>query len=294
MLGNIIFHCGSAKTGSTTIQNELWDSRAGLKEGGYHYCPRFVRSGNIDPLNVALRNIRFGDATAAVNAGRQRLSEIFSQKAVHTVIVSNESALGDPFHDAKSGFFPWLDQCLEVVGQLFDGYRVCPAFVVRDQAGLLPSFYMQRLRQGAPYQADEYYKRLLGFDMSWVPVVAKIREVFPSLSVHPFEELSKVENMASALLAGGDNTLSGILQSAEKGTIKNKSASANAAKVIRRINRACDAALGGQSRRVKTALRGTVYKWIEQSVRGEKLILPETYTSQLTYLYSQDKKSLFG
>lgn len=290
MAKTVIFHCGSAKTGSTTLQNELWESRDRLESAGYHYCPRFIRAGNVDPLNEAIRNIRWGDREAAIAAGQKRLAALFGN-GYHTVIVSNESAVGDPFHDSTPGFFPHLTRSLSGLCDMFEGVDVKPFFVVRSQAGLLPSFYTQRVRQGASYTDRYYYERLLQGGLSWVPVIEAIQQSFPALTVRPFEQVKKAKvSLAGAVL--GDAIEANLLPK-ERIPVKNRAASARAVRAMRSANGMAEKLLRSNAQAMKGVMRRLAFRQIEWLIRGDTLSLPPEVHKQLQEQYGADIEALF-
>jgi len=290
----IIFHCGSAKTGSTTIQNQLWENHALLEEKGIHYCPRFVRAGNIDPLNIHIRDIRFGDYEAAIKEGRERLHALFETGKIHTVIVSNESALGDPFHDRHDGFFPLLSRSLEGVSRMFEGFEVEPHFIVRSQASLLPSFYIQRVRQGATYGADAFYARAMQNALSWVPVIQKINTAFShaKTKVHSFEQVIGQEMvLADALLKS--TKVTSLEASADAS--KNFAANSTAVFLMRRMNRLAEqyAGLTGVPvAKAKNCVRSGLFGMIERYTVGGKVALPDQMREVLQKQYAADLAEL--
>jgi hypothetical protein len=288
----IIFHCGSAKTGSTTIQNFLWAHREILAAKAIHYCPRFVRQNNVDSLNLALRAMRRASTKdQAIKAGRARLKSLFEDQGFHTVIVSNESALGDPFVDSLPGFFPLLEAALEAAQKMFAPYAVVPVFFVRDQATLLPSFYGQRIRQGAAYSLGDYAARALPCDLSWGPVFEKLGESFgqQALEIHKFEDLVQspadyTTNLFSQLLE---------LESFDARLMRkrNRGAKSHALALMRGVNLAVDALPGlaaDSKRAVKKKLRRGLFPLFEKLKTGQRVCLPAPAQQRLRALYQAD------
>ena len=288
MSQTILFHCGSAKTGSTTIQNELWAARSSLREAGYYVCSRFVRAGDVDPLNIAIRDIRFRDLEKGVALGRERVEELFKMNGVHTVILSNESAFGDPFYDGHEGFFSLFHRSMAGIARVFEGFTVVPLFVIRDQARLLPSFYTQRVRQGSVYTDRVFYDRVMAFDLSWVPVIEQLRAVFPNTVVRAYEGLGRDSPLAASLLAG--HLPDSCLRSIGPVASKNNSASLRALRLMRLLNLAQQRTKSPLVKRV----RPTLLRWIERRVWGRKAALPAAYAEKLAALYEADRRCLFG
>ena len=293
----IIFHCGSAKTGSTSIQARLMASPAVLAENGAFYCPRMVRSGDVDPLNTAIRDVRSARLReTAIIAGRARLDVLFHEHGFDTVIVSNESALGDPFNDRMDGFFPLLHAALDGLKDMFAGYQVIPIFFIRDQASLLPSFYGQRVRQGASYSFSEFLSRVTAFDLSWQPVVAAISEAFPApeLGVHQFESFAAAPGpYTEALFA----PLVGMGRLPKAPPImKNRGAKTHALALMRGFNSAVDSFwfLNDSKRlKFKKRIRRTVFPILERLKTGRKLLHAQDPQIVAAHaLYEQDLVAL--
>jgi len=296
MTKRIIFHCGSAKAGSTSIQAHLWANRSALKQQGIHFCPRFVRAGNVDALNKAIKNLRSpSGAQAAIRAGRKRLEALFDQEGYNTVIISNESALGDPFHDGKPGYFPFLAPTLAGLKQMFEGYDVTSLFFVRDQAALIPSFYGQRVRQGAHYSFAEFIQKTRNTDMSWQPVIAAIAEAFGSEAseFHTFEKF--IQNPANHTAQLFAKLLGVDVMTIKTPVIKNQKASARAVAVQRFINRHIDSInLKNEAARavLKKHVRRGIFSPLEFMLFGERLTLPSAVKDEFQRQYENDLRAL--
>jgi len=292
----IIFHCGSAKTGSTALQAILWANRKPLADNGVHYCPRFVRAGNIDPLNIAVRDVRQpSQRTQALAAGRARLDELFGSEGYHTIILSNESAIGDPFKDGRDGFFPLLDDALCGLKQMFEGYAVVPLFFVRNQATLIPSFYGQRVRQGASYSLTEFTDKACEVDISWQSVTAAIAKAFggESLELHTFEGFVQNPTERTAQLFA---KLLGIdVIAVEAPPLKNERASVRAIAVQRFINRCVDSmSFVDEAVRATTKkkIRRALFSSLETVFVGKKPKLPVDIAAKFSTQYAKDMQVL--
>lgn len=298
MKNKIIFHCGSAKTGSTSIQNYLWANRGLLRKRGIHFCPRFIGRGQVDPLNMAVKNMRRPKKRSqAIGMGRARLADLFEKQGFHTVILSNESALGDPFSDHKKGFFPFHELALEAAQELFAGYDVQPVFFTRDQAGLLPSFYGQRIRQGAEYSLDDFAARACSFNPSWSPVVDRLQQSFckSELELHTYEEfVLNPENYTVSLFS----RLLGIEQlSGTKLRANNRAAKSHALSIMRLMNVAigCLPGVSGkQKAKLKKLVRRGIFPILEIIPTGAKATLGEEEKLTCGTLYERDLQALAG
>ncbi|MBL4788461.1 MAG: hypothetical protein JKY60_05235 [Kordiimonadaceae bacterium] len=295
MKKRIIFHGGSAKTGSTTLQAYLWQNRELLAENGVFYCPRFMRAKNVDALNEAIRNIRTTKRPdRAVAMGRKRLEELFEMDGHHTVIVSNESALGEPFVEGKSGFFPDAGLTLKYLAQMFAGYDVTAIFFVRNQATLLPSFYGQRIRQGASDTLQEFTERSVSGGLSWQALVQDLRTVFSSTAVHTFEDFAQNPAIYTAQIFDPLLRIEGIDYS--RTIRKNRAPKSRAIASMRAVNRHLDKKKFKseyEKSRFRKKIRGTLFGAIELVMGGEKPTLTDERTEELATLYSEDLAVLF-
>jgi len=183
----VILHAGAPKTGSTSLQHFFYDNADALRELGA-VCPeRLIGRGQVDPLHNVLVALRKGRAEERVLArGRARLEELFAEDGVHTVIVSNESMLGEPFLRDKPGFFPDAKVALPMLERLFEGYRVEVVFFVRDFVSYIPSYYVQEVRRGLAWSLDRYAAALGGKTLSWKPVIEKLGKSFGADHVRIF------------------------------------------------------------------------------------------------------------
>ena len=291
----IIFHCGSAKTGSTTLQAYLWANRAALEGEAIHYCPRLVRADNIDPLNLAIRDVRkLHLKHQAISAGRARLEYLFGKANYHTIIVSNESAFGDPFSDRYPGFFPFLAPALEGLKEMFAGYQLVPIFFVRDQSRLLPSFYGQRVRQGTIESFAAFMERAGSYDLSWQPVITAVSAAFTvPVEVHRFEDFAaRPMDYAAALFASHSGAAKLLIQNP---TAKNAAAKSHAVDLMLGANKLVDSMgfmKASQRVRLKKGIRRWLFPLFERIKSGFRLQLPAERQTALASLYRDDLKAL--
>ena len=250
----------------------------------------------MDPLNLAIGNVRKAHLKdAAIKDGRARLEALFGTQGFNTVIVSNESAYGDPFKDGVPGFFPLLAPATEGLKQMFAGYKLVPIFFVRDQATLLPSFYGQRVRKGASDSFREFAARAQRLDLSWQPVITAIAEAFPKaqLQIHRVEDFTKEpEDYAAALFAP---FVQGLRLEAASTAAKNKAAKSYALAMMLMVNRLIDRLvfLRKDNRfALKKKIRRIVFPIFECIKFGDKLILSDDHAADLKRIYQKDIKAL--
>ena len=260
-----------------------------------HYCPRFVRAGNIDPLNLAIRDVRkMRLRDAAIKDGRARLDALFGEQGFNTVIVSNESALGDPFNDRDPGFFPLLVPAAAGLKEMFSGYHVVPMFFVRDQASLLPSFYGQRVRQGASESFPAFVARAQRYDLSWQPVIAAISEAFiRPVELHRFEDFAAhPADYTRALFA---SYCGAAAWQTEGSFVKNKAAKSHALRLMLTVNNLVDRLIFLKASKrliIKKRVRRLLFPFFERIKSGYKLQMSPDDQKALSSLYKTDVEAL--
>jgi len=284
------------------MQNLLWANQALLRSEGVHYCPRFIRANNIDPLNIAVSNVKKAHLkNAAITAGRARLEALFSEMDINTVVLSNESALGDPFNDNKEGFFPFRKEALAGLKQMFEGYALVPVFFIRGQATLLPSFYGQRVRQGASYSFETFSVRMQACDLSWRPIVSDIKKAFGGVDfeLHRFEEFAEgPEAFSSALfsrLIFGSS--SGTKLATGNAYMKNAGVAPRGLAAMRSVSKQIEKLSGvseGTKTKLKKRLRRVLFPALEYLPGGTADKFDDVQLGKLQKLYQVDVEHLFA
>jgi hypothetical protein len=185
----IILHCGAPKTGSTSLQNYFADNADQLKADGVVYPPRFFRRSLVDPLHESFTRLRVGKRPedSLMSEARARLDALFADGGVHTVLISNESILGEPYHADQRGFFPEHAAAIKQLGRLFEGYDVTVVYFIRDFEGFLPSYYVQYVRMGGYLTFDRFCAHVGRDNISWQPVLRALRKAFGEQNVFCWE-----------------------------------------------------------------------------------------------------------
>lgn len=295
MIRRVILHCGAHKTGTTTVQSHLWENRNILTEKGIFYCPLRIKHGDIDPLNKAILNLCSASQVEAVQAGRERLEYLFGERKYHTVIVSNENAFDAPFSDKGEGFYPFLESRLAGLQEMFVGCQVEPLFFVRSYAGLLPSFFIQTVRQGSIDSLQGFVERVGQHDMSWQRLVRKVSDTFGAqhLHLHTFESFSQspsvyTEDLWKALLDIDCFPVHGFAH-------KNKSANRHAVYAMRVLNKAILALpflTDTTRKKMQFKIRRLFFPKLEKLRTGGRVALPKPVADKLDLQYQSDLKAL--
>ncbi|TNE62379.1 MAG: hypothetical protein EP335_12355 [Alphaproteobacteria bacterium] len=207
----ILLHCGAPKTGTTSIQHYLDDNDALLRAQGVVCPPRFISKGRVDPLHKALVSLRKGRVEEkALSRARLRLKELFEHDDIHTVLVSNESVLGEPFIRGSDKFFPEASRAMGLLAQLFEGFDVTVVYFVRDFSTYVPSYYVQEVRRGLSWSLDRYCASFDGASLTWQPVVKSLRKIFGADHVRVFDHAALVRAPAHTVERAFDGFMDGL------------------------------------------------------------------------------------
>ena len=175
----VVLHCGAPKTGSTSLQWFIDDHKDALRTDGA-VCPgRFVVRSDVDPIHRAFVAMRHrGNPAQAIAAAQDRLAELFARDDIHTVLISNESMLGEPFVDGKDAFFPIFERSLDQLKDVFRDYDVHVIYFIRDFASFLPSYYVQDVRRGGSRSFAQFCADIDFTTLNWRDRVAALKAAF--------------------------------------------------------------------------------------------------------------------
>ena len=182
----IILHCGAPKTGSTSLQHFFADNLPALEKDGVFYPPRFLRKRMVDPLHLVLRGLRARPRSkdTLLPQARARLDAIFTMRGVHTVLLSNESLLGEPFVAGAQGFFPHHALNVQLLAELFAGFDVQVVYFVRDFESFMPSYYVQYVRMGGFLSFEDFCAHIGDHNLSWQPILDTLGHAFGAANIH--------------------------------------------------------------------------------------------------------------
>lgn len=179
----IILHPGAPKTGSTSLQFYFRENVDVLERAGIVYPVRMIRDGQVDALHTHLVRMRTqAKSEKALRAARGRLDALFNSSGAHSLLLSNESLLGEPFHGNRPGFFPYHEKWVATLKRLFEGYDVEVVYFIRSFESFLPSYYVQYIRRGGTLTLRGFCAHISQETsrggISWCPLVAALRSAF--------------------------------------------------------------------------------------------------------------------
>jgi hypothetical protein len=143
----LFFHIGAPKSGSTHLQHVLWANADRLREAGV-CLPGENQRFHFD-IGWAIRGKRQKDEHPPrywVGSYETALSEI-RESGCHTAVISDELFARASHRQ--------VEKALERAGDL----EVHLVYVVRDLAGLLPSFWQEEVKNGRSFPFDEWLER---------------------------------------------------------------------------------------------------------------------------------------
>jgi len=182
----IILHVGAQKTGSTSLQNQFHMLENRLRADGYFYAPRLVYKGQIHPFHWACVRIRREpDPDAYVEKGRTIIANTFRNTGAHTLIISNESLLGEPLTQANPhSFFTQTEFAAQKLAEMCAGYTCQVFFMARDWAQFIPSYYAQVVRQGSTEDFAPWAAKLDMASADWQHHARALISAFGANHVH--------------------------------------------------------------------------------------------------------------
>lgn len=197
----IVLHCGAPKTGSTSLQHYFRDQEDLLRASGIGYPHRFFSRRDVDPLHRAfVRSRRPADRAEGVEGARRRLEALFRADGTRTLLVSNESLLGEPFVEGSRAFFPDAAFAAEGLQRIFAGYGVQVRYVIRDFAGYVASYYVQYVRRGGVLGFPEFLRAYDLEALSWHRPVGLLRQAFGSAEVRVYDH-ARLSGAPAAVVA---------------------------------------------------------------------------------------------
>lgn len=175
----ITLHLGAHKTGSTYVQDALGLSHAHLAANHRGFVPlQAFRAG------FTSRSRKPGPG---LDEARSYLSSVIddmqrAQPKVRRLILSDENLLGIPAEIVDAGvLYPSLEERLELIADCLQPHEVKVLLCLRHPAEFLRSIFTENLRLSPPeFTPVERVRAAWSPEgASWVPVVERIRKLFP-------------------------------------------------------------------------------------------------------------------
>jgi hypothetical protein len=161
---NLFLHIGTEKTGSTTIQNELYLNEDVLRQSGVSLLkslnyPNNTKLGAYLLFKSGIEDSYFEDCRITTQALKEKHFENFIEElsselkllkdsGVESVIISNEHLHSRIIDEAL------IKQLHDILSPYFESIRVVCYF--RDQAKIIPSFYSTYLKNGYPKKYKDF------------------------------------------------------------------------------------------------------------------------------------------
>jgi len=165
-------HLGAHKTGTTHFQSVLSHHQSCLgRQGIGVLLPKELRTSN---CKTKLPKIYRAPWLSRLYAHQTRHYLGLIAGEFTSLIVSEENFIGSPTDILASYFYPNLDQRMKVFQQIFP-YNKTIFLSIRNQADLLPSAYVQRLRHSpipGGFQLLKY--RWINTPPSWQDLIIRI------------------------------------------------------------------------------------------------------------------------
>jgi hypothetical protein len=258
-------------------------------------CPgRFISKGAVDPVHdhfLAMR--REGERERAVAAGRARLMELGALPGIHTVLLSNESVLGEPVMPGNPAFFPRLDPSVSALRALFDGYDVEVVYFIRPFTDFIPSFYVQHVRKGAVQSFEDFCAALDGDSLRWTRVVAALVQAFGADRVHVYEHAALRARPAETCRAAFGPYAPGLPDFAAGSYSRNRSVGPGMLALYRGMNRVFERLVPSRHRRAgRRIMRKYIFSTLAPLSRGGKLRPPAVLAAAWQAAYAADLQAL--
>ena len=190
----LVLHLGAHKTATTAIQRWLASHEEILTAAG------IAAVTDAAVIRAALSGMHINSVEQAA-AVRDLISAAGGRPTIRTVIYSCEGHLGDAFAPGFLSLYGARHKALPLLGQALDGLSVDVVYSIRDQASLLTSYYLQRVKQGEFVTFADYISGLDAERLSWLPLLDHMQAAFPSSPITLFDyNAGTSPSVAEALL----------------------------------------------------------------------------------------------
>jgi hypothetical protein len=174
----LYLHIGTWKTGSSTIQHNLYKQRGELKKEGFFYLCKedkmVVSDGKMRHF-TSLEN-------EFIRKSRKKLSAILErhQGKEYTYISSAEEYSGSPFMGFKNA-----GAVAKNLNEIMKGFDLDAKVIVylRRQDRFFESLYQQSIRLGESHSFEEFYEQFDETDFNWLYLLDSYSEVFGKQNV---------------------------------------------------------------------------------------------------------------
>lgn len=166
----VAFHVGVHKTGTTMLQNFLWDRQAELRRKRVDLIGRFEMA----------RDVGWGLALVADPGPFARRIDEFRQSAeTDLLLISHEEVLGHIFPAGGDGsLYQHVRRNMAAVARFLAPLPTRIVIVLRPQDEFLESYYLQTLHSGGTETFEEWLANADLDALSWRPVVTALTDTF--------------------------------------------------------------------------------------------------------------------
>ncbi|WP_417465771.1 hypothetical protein [Kordiimonas sp.] len=290
----IILHLGAPKTGTTSLQYYLSENREVLESAGVVYPERMIQGGQVDPLHTHLVQMRTRrNPEVAFDGARARLAALFEASGAHSLLLSNESLLGEPYHEDKPGFFPHHEKWIGELARLFDGYEVQVIYFIRNFATFLPSYYVQYVRKGGTKTLREFCDHVTEDDLSWCPLIKGLQIAFGPDNVRIFEHAALREHPAQEVRDVFGRYAPELPDFCASSYNQNPSVGNNILAVYRLLNRIFAVLVpSARKRHLRPKMRQYLFGPLALISGNRRPRLEADLASKLREIYARDRKAL--
>lgn len=158
---------GAHKTGTTLLQNFLFDNAELLKAHGTSvFLQRHIRG---TPFEHYLgQRIRFQSGSTTEAEARSWLRQTIDQTETDHLIISIENLLGEAGQGYRKS-----KKAVKILSKLFSGYATRCVFYIRRQDHMIESHYLQQFQHGLDLSFEETLRDL--GELSWARIVGDLQ-----------------------------------------------------------------------------------------------------------------------
>lgn len=149
MENSLYIHCGTHKTGSTSIQSYLRANTEQIESSGFKFV--FVQSYSVNASNYDLHQSTCISQRLDLDSLR---ADVVSALISHSVILSYEGFSGSLHLGYRDSC-----QCATIVSNLFTGIDTTILLFLRHPLHFFESAYCQAIKEGDSIDSDTYLKR---------------------------------------------------------------------------------------------------------------------------------------
>ena len=176
MIKKAVIHLGAYKTGTTSLQHHLRANAKTLSKAG---VATIARQPKLLPVSLSLKRKMLNEIRDLEDEWRTLLK--MDNASADRLIFSDEDLM-DRFRPERwECLYPNAQMTVRGISQSLSETEARFILTIRDYADFLDSCYIQRLKMGMHYSAEDFKSRLHITSFSWVDLVERVRD-----ACHPF------------------------------------------------------------------------------------------------------------